>query len=68
MLRTKRKEKHLTLLYTAKKLRISEGYVSKLENHPGKCNPTVNLILEIAKLLEINPIIVFKFFIKDKRD
>ncbi|WP_315941050.1 helix-turn-helix transcriptional regulator [Clostridium botulinum] len=50
-----------------KKIGISKSYVSKLENHPDKCNPTINLILKIAKELGLNPFFVFRFFIKNRK-
>ncbi|KAI3349021.1 helix-turn-helix transcriptional regulator [Clostridium botulinum] len=68
MLKKKRVEKNLTELKFAKRIGISKSYVSKLENHPDKCNPTINLILKIAKELELNPFFVFKFFIKDRKN
>ncbi|MCR1132288.1 helix-turn-helix domain-containing protein [Clostridium botulinum] len=46
---------------------MSKSYVSKLENHPDKCNPTINLILKIAKELGLNPFFVFRFFIKNRK-
>ncbi|KFX54657.1 helix-turn-helix transcriptional regulator [Clostridium botulinum] len=68
MLKTKRIKKQMTELELAKKIGKSEGYVSKLENHPNRCNPGVNLILKLAKELSLSPVIIFLFFIKDKKD
>lgn len=68
MLKRKRKMIHLTELELAERIGVTEGYISKLENHPEKCNPTVNLILKLSRELNISPIKVFLFFIKDKVD
>ncbi|WP_271814129.1 helix-turn-helix transcriptional regulator [Clostridium beijerinckii] len=68
MLRKKRSFKRLTELELAKRIGVTEGYISKLENHPEKCNPTVNLILKLSRELNINPLKIFLFFIKDKKD
>jgi len=68
MLKKKRTMKNLTELELAKRIGITEGYISKLENHPAKCNPTINLILKLSRELKINPTKVFLFFIKDKID
>jgi transcriptional regulator with XRE-family HTH domain len=66
MLKRKRKLKRLTESELAKVIGVTEGYISKLENHPEKCNPTVNLILNLARELRISPTKVFLFFVKDK--
>ncbi|MCS6103483.1 XRE family transcriptional regulator [Clostridium botulinum] len=68
MLKKKRVEKNLTELKFAKRIGISKSYVSKLENHPDKCNPTINLILKISKELELSPFFVFRFFIKNRKN
>ncbi len=68
MLKKKRVEKNLTELRFAKRIGISKSYVSKLENHPDKCNPTINLILKISKELELSPFFVFRFFIKNRKN
>lgn len=68
MLKTKRIKKHLTELELAERIGKSESYVSKLENHPSRCNPTVKLILNLANELSLDPAKVFIFFIKDRKD
>jgi Predicted transcriptional regulator with C-terminal CBS domains len=68
MLKERRSSKRLTESQLAKKIGVTEGYISKLENHPEKCNPTVNLILKLSRELNINPLKTFLFFIKDKKD
>ncbi|AOR24291.1 helix-turn-helix domain-containing protein [Clostridium taeniosporum] len=67
MLKKKRVEKNLTELEFAKRIGISKSYVSKLENHPTECNPTINLIIKISKELDVTPFFVFKFFIKNRK-
>ncbi|UYZ37299.1 helix-turn-helix domain-containing protein [Clostridium beijerinckii] len=68
MLKKKRIRNKLTELELAKKIGISEGYISKLEKHPKLCNPTVNLILKLSKELKLNPVKLFIYFIQDKKD
>ena len=68
MLKSKRKEKHLTEQQLAEKLGISKSYVNKLEKHPEKCNPTINLILKLSTILELCPYFVFKIFIKNRKN
>ena len=66
MLKEKRKEKGLTQSKLAKNLGITKGYLSKLENHPDLCNPNVNLLLKLAKELDLHHVKIFCFFIKEK--
>jgi len=66
MIKEKRREKGLTQSKLAKNLGITKGYLSKLENHPDFCNPNVNLLLKLSKELEIHPIKIFLFFIKNR--
>lgn len=65
MLKKKRIEKQLTELELAKKIGVTEGYISKLEKHPKSCNPTVNIILRLSKELEVSPVKIFIYFIQD---
>lgn len=66
MLKDKRKEKKISQSKLAKKLGISESYLSKLEKHPSLCNPSVNLILKLSEELTLDPVKVFLYFIKEK--
>lgn len=68
MIKTKRIEKHLTVREFAKILGISKSYVTKLENHPEKCNPTINLILKLSTILGLSPYFVFNFFLENRKD
>ncbi|MCQ2017311.1 helix-turn-helix domain-containing protein [Clostridium butyricum] len=68
MIRRERKKKKLKLSDIAKELNVSESYISKLETHPQKCNPTINIILKLSKVLGLCPIFVFIFFIKHKKN
>lgn len=68
MLKKKRLKKQMTELELAKKIHISEGHISKLENHPEMCNPGVKLILKLSKELSLNPVKVFLFFVKHIKD
>lgn len=62
MLRDRREEKQLTLLQVAEKINKSESYLSKLETHPNKCNPSIDTILKLSQELDLHRIIVFEFF------
>lgn len=62
MIRERREEKNLTLLDVAKKINRSESYLSKLENHPNMCNPTIDIILKLSYELDLHRILVFEFF------
>ncbi|WP_455804293.1 helix-turn-helix domain-containing protein [Clostridium butyricum] len=68
MLRSKRKEKHLTELQIAEITGISKSYVHKLEKHPEKCNPTLNLIIHLAKALDVTPFFVLRFFLNSRKN
>ncbi|KIL06890.1 Cro/Cl family transcriptional regulator [Clostridium botulinum] len=68
MLKKKRIKKQMTELELAKKIGRSEGHVSKLENHPSECNPGVDLILKLAKELSLNPVKIFLFFVKNRKE
>ncbi|WP_270215498.1 helix-turn-helix domain-containing protein [Clostridium butyricum] len=59
-------KENLTQSQLAKRIKISESYISKLENHAQCCNPGVNLILKLSKELDIDSIEVFLYFIKNK--
>lgn len=48
-----REMKHLSQKQLATKLRVGQGYISKLEN--GKESPTVRMLYRIANALEICP-------------
>lgn len=66
MLKEKRNKFRLTQSKLAKKIGISKSYLSKLERHPAHCNPSVNLILKLSKELDLDPMEIFLYFIKDK--
>lgn len=63
-----RKEKRITQLELASKLGVCNSYISELENHPEACNPTLDIILGLAKYLKINPYNVLDYFIKSRND
>lgn len=65
MLKEERLKKGMQQKQLAKKLLISNCYLSKLENHPHKCNPTVKLILKIAEQLELEHIDIYTHFIEN---
>lgn len=67
MLKSKRKEKHLTELQLAEILGINRSYVNKLLNHPEICNPTLNLIIHLAEALDVTPFFVLRFFLNSRK-
>lgn len=62
MLKNARKKLGLSQRELAKKLKVTQSYISKLENNRID-NISVNLILDISKELKLCPIAVFVFFV-----
>ncbi|WP_238886354.1 helix-turn-helix domain-containing protein [Clostridium sp. YIM B02551] len=68
MLRNLRNRKKLTQEELAKKLGISQSYLSKLENeHEYHANVTMELIVNISIELNTSPIMIFIYFLKSYR-
>ncbi len=67
MLKEKRETKSLSQAQLAAKLKISKGYLCKLEQHPHLCNPTVNIILRLSHELDICDVKIFKYFVENKK-
>jgi transcriptional regulator with XRE-family HTH domain len=63
MLRKARKDKKITQEQLAISLSVTDGYISRLENHPHDCNPTVKLILGLSKELDIEDTDLYKYFV-----
>jgi transcriptional regulator with XRE-family HTH domain len=63
MLKEKREKKGLTQSELAKKVGLSENYLSALENRPQDCNPTLDTIGKLAKELDICPEELFEFLV-----
>ncbi|NFS94484.1 helix-turn-helix domain-containing protein, partial [Clostridium botulinum] len=68
MLKKKRIEMSLSIEELSKKLNIKEAYLNKLEDYPNMCDPDINLIIKLSKELKLNPVKVFVFFIKNRKD
>ncbi|MBN7576042.1 transcriptional regulator [Clostridium sp. 2-1] len=68
MIRRRRKEKKFTQRELASQLRIRDTYISQIENHPESCNPTLDIILGLAKYLKITPYKVFDYFIMSRKN
>lgn len=63
MLKTLRTKKGYTEKLLAKKIGISQGYLSKLENHKiHKNGIPMGIILKLAKELDICPLKLFIYF------
>lgn len=67
MIRRRRKDKKITQVELASKLGVRNTYISEIENHPESCNPTLDVILGLAKHLKINPYRVFNYFIQSRK-
>ncbi len=50
----------------ALRLQIDRSYVSKLENRSANINPTLNLIMDLAKVLKIDSYKLASWFIDAK--
>lgn len=62
MLKNARKKIGLSQIRLAKKLKVTQSYISKLENNKID-NVSTNLMLELSKELKLCPILVFIFFV-----
>ncbi|WP_343073115.1 helix-turn-helix transcriptional regulator [Clostridium sp. YIM B02569] len=62
LLEEKRTEKELSLTELALKIGVSKSYLSKMEKHPGICNPTIRVIFKISQELGISPYRVLHYF------
>ncbi|MEW9991790.1 helix-turn-helix domain-containing protein [Clostridium butyricum] len=67
MLKRKRTDLCLTEKKLAEILGINRSYVNKLLNHPERCNPTLNLIIHLAKALDVTPFFVLRFFLNSRK-
>lgn len=65
MLKELRMKKRMSQDALGKKLKISQSYVSRLESRNSKYhkNVTVELILKMSEILEINYIDLFEYFV-----
>lgn len=61
MIKRRRRIKGLTQSQLARKVKISGGYMSKLENKMYG-NVTIKVILNLSKELDVCPVKVFLFF------
>jgi transcriptional regulator with XRE-family HTH domain len=68
LLEKRRLEKKLSLSQLAAKIGVTKGYLSRIEKHPQECNPTIIIILKLAKELDINPVSIFLYFVKNRKD
>lgn len=60
MVKNARNKKKITQLELAKKLNVSQSYMSKIENRKTKAI-SIDLILNLSSILEIDPVDVFIF-------
>ena len=60
MIKNARTKKKITQLELAKKLNVSQSYMSKIENRKTK-TISVDLILNLSSIVEIDPVDLFIF-------
>ena len=60
MIKNARAKKKITQLELAKKLNVSQSYMSKIENRKTK-TISIDLILNLSSILEIDPVDLFIF-------
>lgn len=60
MIKNARNKKKITQLELAKKLNVSQSYMSKIENRKTKAI-SIDLILNLSSILEIDPVDLFIF-------
>lgn len=66
MLKTLRKNKKLTQKDLSEISGLSQNYISELENYPAESNPTVNTLIKLGEVLDINSEILYKYFVDKK--
>ncbi|MDU6876490.1 MAG: helix-turn-helix transcriptional regulator [Clostridium sp.] len=66
MIKKLRKKKKISQKELSKKLGITQSYLSKLESRNNKYhkNVTVGLIMKMSNILEVDSVILFKYFSK----
>lgn len=60
MIKNARTKKKITQLELAKKLNVSQSYMSKIENRKTK-TISIDLILNLSSIVEIDPVDLFIF-------
>ena len=60
MIKNARTKKKITQLELAKKLNVSQSYMSKIENRKTK-TISIDLILNLSSIVEIDPVELFIF-------
>ena len=60
MIKNARAKKKITQLELAKKLNVSQSYMSKIENRKTKAI-SIDLILNLSSIVEIDPVDLFIF-------
>lgn len=66
MLKRLRREKGLTQKQLAKKVGVNNSYICRFENKKIDCVST-NFIINLAEVLEVEPVIIFEFVLQVKR-
>lgn len=63
MLREIRINKGLSLRELAKISGISRTYLLDIERNPGKVNPTIDMIIQLEKSLNVEPGTIYLYFV-----
>lgn len=66
MIKTARKRRNLTQEQLALRLGNNRSYVSKLENRSNGINPSLDQIIDLAKVLNLDPYKLASWFIDSK--
>lgn len=68
VLRELRESNNITQKELALRLNVDKSYISRLENHPEYCNPTLDIILGLSEYLKITHYSVLDYFIMSRKN
>lgn len=68
MLRESRLSKGLTQKEVAEKLNSDRSYISRLENTPHRCNPSLHTLLLLSLIIGADRALVFEYFAASKEE
>ncbi|MFT8347671.1 helix-turn-helix domain-containing protein [Clostridium saccharoperbutylacetonicum] len=66
MLKERRVEKGLSQSQVAEIINTNRSYVSRFETAPEHCNPTVDVIIGLSIILDLNRTEVFEYFAENR--
>ncbi|HSQ88708.1 helix-turn-helix transcriptional regulator [Romboutsia sp.] len=68
MIKSTRKKKCLTQLQLSNMTNLSQSYISRLEKTDFVHSPTITQIIAISKVLDLDPVILAKYFIRKEEN